>query len=261
MDQRTALITGASSGIGAATAVLLAKKGIHVILTARRVDRLQELKNEIQNFSGNATVYQIDLTNEQERIKLYEWLQQQNLLPDILINNAGLAWYGFFHEMPWKIASDIIDLNITAPAHLMRLFLPSMIQKRYGRIINIGSIAGKLPEQGIAVYASSKSYLDSITTSIHRELRNTGISVSVLRAGPVKTEFFDTARALENGGSIPAERLAISPNRVANKIWSLIKVPRRVAYVPSYLIISALLETLFSWAIDLLGPLLLRKQK
>ncbi len=261
MNQRIALITGASSGIGAATAVLLAKKGIHVILTARRVDRLQELQNEIQNFSGNATVYQIDLTNEQERIKLYEWLQQQNLVPDILINNAGLAWYGFFHEMPWKIARDIIDLNITAPAHLMRLFLPSMIQKHYGRIINIGSIAGKLPEQGIAIYASSKSYLDSITTSTHRELRNTGVCVSILRAGPVKTEFFDTARALENGGSIPAERLAISPNRVANKIWSLIIIPRRVAYVPSYLIISALLETLFSWAIDLLGPLLLRKRK
>jgi len=258
---KVALITGASSGIGAAAALLLASKGIHVILTARRLDRLQELQNEISIHSGNATVYQVDLSVEQEREKLYHWLDQQNLLPDILINNAGLAWYGYFHEMPWQIARDIIELNITAPAHLMRLFLPSMINKHYGRIINIGSIAGKLPEQGIAIYSSSKSYLDSITTVVHRELRNTGVCVSVLRAGPVKTEFFDTARGLENGGSIPAEKLAIPSSRVANKIWTLVKRPRRVAYVPFYLVASPLLEILFSWIIDLLGPLLLRKQK
>ncbi len=146
-------------------------------------------------------------------------------------------------------------------AHLMRLFLPSMKKKQYGRIINVGSIAGKLPEQGIAIYSSYKSFLDSVTTSVHRELRRSGVCVSILRAGPVKTEFFDTARGLENGGSIPAEKLAISSTRVANKIWGLINRPRRVAYVPFYLSISPLLEILFSWIIDLLGPLLLRQRK
>jgi short-subunit dehydrogenase len=107
------LITGASSGIGAATALLLAEKGIHVILAARRLDRLNELEKEISSRSGNATVYQVDLSIEQERQNLFDWLDQQNLLPDILVNNAGLAWYGYFHEMPWQIARDIIALNIT----------------------------------------------------------------------------------------------------------------------------------------------------
>lgn len=260
-NQKIALITGASSGIGASTALLLAEKDIHVILAARRFDRLQELEKRISSHSGKVTIYQVDLSVEQERLKLHDWLEQQNLLPDILVNNAGLAWYGYFHEMPWKIARDIIELNITAPAHLMRLFLPSMIKKQYGRIINVGSIVGKLPEQGIAIYSSSKSYLDSVTTSVYRELRNTGVNVSVLRAGAVKTEFFDTARGLENGRSIPAEKLAISPNLAARKIWSLIKFPRRVAYVPFYLLVSPLLEILFSWVIDLLGPLLLYRRK
>lgn len=261
LKNRIALITGASSGIGAETALLLAQKAIHVVLVARRYERLQELAQVIENNSGKATVIQADLSVESERIRLFNYLNEQNLLPDILVNNAGLAWYGYFHQMPWDIANNIIQLNIAATTHLTLLFLPSMLAKRYGRIINIGSIAGKLPEQGITLYGSSKSYLDSFTTSIFRELRGTGVTASVVRAGPIKTEFFDSARKLENGGSIPAERLAVSSDRVARKIFNLILHPRRFAYVPFYMILSPLLETLFSWIIDLVGPLLLRRHK
>jgi short-subunit dehydrogenase len=143
----------------------------------------------------------------------------------------------------------------------MQLFLPTMLQKKFGRIINVGSIAGKLPEQGIAVYSASKGYLDSITTSIYRDLRHSGVIVSILRAGPVKTEFFDAARNLKNGGSVPAERFAISADRVARKIWNLLIHPRRVAYVPFFLAVSPLLEILFSPVIDQVGPLLLRRRK
>ncbi len=260
-NEPVALITGASSGIGAKTALLLASKGMHVILVARRADRLNQLSKIISEDSGMATVVKADLTIEAERIKLFNYLSENNLLPDILINNAGIAWYGYFNEMPWNIARDILNLNIVAPTHLMQLFLPSMIQNKYGRVINIGSIAGKLPEQGIAVYSGSKSFLDSMTTSVHRDLRRSGVSVSVLRAGPVKTEFFDAARSLEKGKSVPAEKLAISSDRVARKVWSLIIHPRRVAYVPFYMAVSPLLEILFSNLIDLLGPLLLRRNK
>lgn len=256
-----ALITGASSGIGAETALLLASKGMHVILAARRTDRLTQLSKTIEKASGKATVLQTDLTVEAERLNLFSKLSESNLLPDILVNNAGIAWYGYFNEMPWDIARDILNLNVVAPTHLMQLFLPSMHQKKYGRIINIGSIAGKLPEQGIAVYSASKSYLDSVTTSTYRDLRRSGVTVSILRAGPVKTEFFDAARSLKNGGSVPAERMAISADRVARKVWSLIAHPRRVAYIPFYLALSPLLEILFSPIIDQLGPLLLRRRR
>ena len=260
-SNQTALITGASSGIGAATARFLAKKGIHVILVARRLDRLNELEQEIADFGGSARIIQVDLSNESERLNLFETLNTAGQLPNILINNAGLAWYGYFNEMPWNIAADIISLNIEATTHLMQLFLPNMLEQKFGRIINIGSISGKLPEQGIAVYSGSKAYLDAISSSSYRDLRGTGVTVSVVRAGPVKTEFFDNARNLENGKSVPAERFAINSDRVANVAWKLIRSPRRFAYVPFYMALSPLLETFFSGIIDLVGPLLLRKRK
>ncbi len=260
-NNKIALITGASSGIGAAAALLLASKGIHVILTARRLERLQNIKEYISRAGGMSTIIQADLTKEAERLRLYQELTSRGLLPDILVNNAGLAWYGYFHEMPWTISRDIINLNIMAATHLTLLFLPSMVMKRFGRVINIGSIAGKLNEQGIAVYSASKSYLDAFTKSTHRELKHSGVTISVIRAGPVKTEFFDTARNLPKGGSIPAERFAIPSERVANAIWSAIRYPRRVVYVPFYMLFSPLLEILFSFVIDQVGPLLLKRGK
>jgi short-subunit dehydrogenase len=258
---RVALITGASSGIGAAAARLLAGNGMHVLLVARRMDRLQDLEAEIRLKNGIVTVIPCDLSVESERINLYSSLQALNLMPDILINNAGIAWYGYFHTMPWDVAGSILHLNIEASTHLVNLFLPWMVQQHYGRVINIGSIAGKLPEQGIAVYSASKSFLDSFSTVVYRELRGTGVTSSIIRAGPVKTEFFDVARNQENGGSVPAERFAVGADRVAAAILSMVKRPLRVKYVPFYMVFSPLLEFFFSWIIDLVGPLLLRKEK
>jgi short-subunit dehydrogenase len=254
------LITGASSGIGASTALLLAGKHFHVILVARRLERLEDLKCKIEESGGQASIFQCDLSIDKNRLSLFQALEFKNLLPDILINNAGLAWYGFFYQMSWEIASTIIHLNIEAAAHLTSLFLPHMLEQQYGHVINIGSIAGKLPEQGISIYSASKAFLDAFTTSLHRELKGSGVHSSVLRAGPVKTEFFDTARNLENGGSVPAESFAISAERVAESIYRLIKHPARFRYVPYYLFLSPLLEMLFSGIIDQIGPLLLRRK-
>lgn len=259
--EKTALVTGASSGIGESVSRLLAEKGIHVIGVARRLGKLKALEDSINATGGDFTPIEADLSKSARRIEVFEQLKSRGNLPDILVNNAGSAWYGYFYQMPWQVADDILSVNVKASTHLMRLFLPAMVEKRFGRVINVGSIAGKLPEQGISVYAASKSYLDTITTSIFRELRGSGVTVSVLRSGAVKTEFYDHARSLENGGSIPAEKLAISSSRVAGAAWSLIRHPRRYAYVPFYLAISPLLETLFSGVIDLVGPVLLRHKK
>lgn len=260
-SQRKVLITGASSGIGAATATYLSARQYHVILVARRIDRLNELKAQIDAAGGSASVHKCDLSRESERIHLFDSLVSTDQLPDILINNAGFAWYGYFHQMSWEIAREIIHVNIEAAAHITSLMLPHMIEQRSGHIINIGSIAGKLPEQGVAIYSASKAFLDAYTTSLHRELKGTGVHSSVVRAGPVKTEFFDTARSLDNGGSVPAERFAIPAERVSRAIFRLIQRPRRFIYVPFYLTITPLLEVLFSALIDQIGPVLLRRHK
>jgi len=260
LTNKKALITGASSGIGAATALQLAENGIQVILTARRMERLNQITEKIRESGGQAFPFQFDLISEDDRNALHASLVEQNLLPDILINNAGIAWYGYFHEMPWQVAYDILNLNIVATTHLTALFLPHMVSNGFGRVINIGSIAGKLPEQGIAVYSASKAYLDAFSKVLHRELKRSGVVASVLRAGPVKTEFFDSAKKLENGDTIPAEKFAIPVELVSRAVWHLLQHPRRVKYVPAFMRISPMLEYLFSSLIDQLGPILLRNR-
>lgn len=260
-EKRVVLITGASSGIGAKTAEFLATKGFHVLLTARREDNLKAIVTRIREKGGKADFFAADLSSDAARVRLVETLEANHLVPDVLVNNAGFGWYGFYETMGWKTGKELIAVNIEAVAHLTRLVLPFMLKKKNGRVIHIGSISGKLPEQGIALYAASKAFLDSFNTSLHRELRGSGVTSSVMRLGPIRTEFFDAARTHANGGNVPAERMAIPVDVVSKGVWRLIHHPRKVVYIPFYLAVSPLLETLFGWLIDLVGPLLLGKRK
>ena len=121
------------------------------------------------------------------------------------------------------------------------------------------SFAGGLPNQGIAMYSASKAFIDAFTTSIYREMRGSGVTASVMRLGPVETEFYDQANKKENGYAVPAEKWAIPVDSVNKALWKLLSRPRRVMYVPGWLRISAIVEPLFGWLIDPLGPLLLRR--
>ena len=255
------LITGASSGIGSSFAEFLAKNGMHVLLTARRIDRLKKLQADIQSQGGKADIYQADLGFENEREKLFKKIESDIGIIDILINNAGFGWYGYFYDMNWSLARQMSEVNMLAIIHLTNLFLPGMQSKRSGHIINIGSIAGGLPNQGIAVYSATKAFVDAFSTSLYRELRGSGVAVSAMRLGPIRTEFYDLARNLENGGNIPAEKFAISTDRVNSKLANLIIHPKRFIYVPYWLAISKFVENSFGWAIDILGPVLLKRTK
>jgi len=261
LSEPTALITGASAGIGASLSFTLAGKGIHVILVARREDRLQNLKSEITKNGGQCTIIPADLTLESERERVYSESISAVDRIDVLVNNAGFGWYGYYQDMPWRIVEEMVSLNIIAVLQLTTRFLPGMIQRGSGHIINIGSIAGGLPNQGIGVYAGSKAFLDAFSTALYRETRGSGVTVSVMRLGPVETEFFDKARKLENGYSVPAERFAISTDRVNRAFWRLLKHPRRVIYVPGWLWISQYIELFFGPVIDSLGPMLLKRKK
>ncbi len=254
------LITGASSGIGAISAEYLSTKGFVVILVARRVEKLISLAEKISQKGGIAHYFACDLSIEQDRVALFSTLQTKNLMPDILINNAGFGWYGHYESMDWKTGRDLIATNVEAVAHLTHLFIPTFLNKGYGHIINVGSVVGKLPEQGVALYSSSKAFMDAFTTSLYREFRGSGVTVSVLRLGPIKTEFFDAARSHVNGGNVPAEKMATSAEDVAKGIYRVILHPRKVVYIPWYQVFSPLLEVFFSWALDLVGPLLLGRK-
>ena len=255
----TALITGASSGLGASFAVYLAQKGLSVFLTARREDRLKAVCQKIEADGGSASYFAADMGSERERELLYQKAISRYNTIDFLINNAGFGWYGYFEDMPWETARKMGEVNMTAVVHLTKLCLMGMRKNRHGHIINIGSIAGGLPNQGIAMYSGSKAFMDAFTVSLYRELRGSGVAASVMRLGPVKTEFYDQARNRKNGRSIPAEKHAISTERVNKALWRLMNHSQRAVYVPGWLMLSRYIEQAFGGIIDLLGPLLLKK--
>lgn len=258
-EDKTVIITGASSGVGASFAKFLAQEGLHVVLTARRGERLKSLQKTINAQGGKASFYTADLSKEKDRISLFKKIHDAVGEIDILINNAGFGWYGYYSDMPWELVKQMAAVNMMGVLHLTNLFLPGMLIRGKGHIINIGSIAGALPNQGIAVYAASKAFMDAFTTSLHRELRDSGVQASVMRLGSVKTEFFEQARELKNGRSVPAERFAISTDRVDSALWRLINHPKRVVYVPGWLVVSRYAESIFGGVIDRIGPLLLKK--
>jgi len=259
---KVVLITGASSGIGAATAKLLARKCMTVVLVARREDRLKELTAEICKIGGKASFIPADLTLAEDRRRVQDSVIKRYEHIDVLVNNAGIGYYGYAAQMPWRTALDLVQLNIEALVQLTLMFLPQMQKHGSGHIINISSIAGGLPNQGIALYGASKAFVDAFTTSLYRELKGTSVHASTVRPGAVTTEFFDTAQLVSSGGRrTPGEGGAVTPDKVACCIYKLLDHPRRVAYVPRIMALSPLLEVLFGWAIDLIGPVLLKRQK
>ncbi len=144
---KTALITGASSGIGAAIARELASHGLNVFLVARRQDRLEAVASQIKQAGGKAQILPADLSTAEGREALFRYLNQHAIHVDVLVNNAGFGWYGYYHEMPWATADEMLAVNVAAVMHLTRLLLPPMFVRRSGQVINIGSIAGGFPNQ------------------------------------------------------------------------------------------------------------------
>jgi len=256
---RLALITGASSGIGEAAALRLAREGLRLILVARRREKLEAVATRVREAGGQAHVLAADLTTDADRAHVLAAMHDLGPL-DLLINNAGFGWYGYGSRMPVALAREMLALNVGAAVDLSLSVLPHMVTRGRGHIINVSSIAGSLPSQGIAMYAGTKSFLDSFTTALHRELRGTRVYASLVKPGPVRTEFFDANAGERSGRRIPAERFAISAEEVAERIWGLVRRPQRVIYIPRVLTLSQWVEPAVGWLIDFLGPLLLRRQ-
>ncbi len=200
-----ALITGASSGIGRDMARVLAGMGHDLILTARRTDRLQELKNEL---ASNVTILPFDLANTQDCYALYEQVKGENI--DILINNAGFGVFGAFDETDLARELEMINVNICALHILTKLFLRDFIKANRGYILNVSSSAAFLPGPLLSGYYASKAYVMRLTTAVHEELRRRGskVSVSVLCPGPVHTEFDRTAGVEFSLKSLSSEYVA-----------------------------------------------------
>jgi len=196
LEGSSALITGASAGIGREFARQLAGRAGSVVLVARRRERLEELRDELSKCDPNLNVHirPTDLSDDRAVADLCRWIEQEKISIDFLINNAGLGDYGTFATSEPDRISEMLFVNVVALTALTRRLLPQMIAQQCGAIVNVSSSAGFLPMTGLAVYAASKSYVTSFSEAIRMELRGTGVNITTLCPGPVHTEFTQVAK-------------------------------------------------------------------
>ncbi|MBX9603882.1 MAG: SDR family oxidoreductase [Bryobacteraceae bacterium] len=187
---KTALITGASSGIGLELARIHAETGGHLVLVARRRDRLDALKVEIEEAHGvSVTVIAEDLTDADAPCRIHRAVTELGIEVDYLVNNAGLGARGLFHEMPWDKALAMIQVNAIALAGLTRAFLPGFVARNSGRILNVTSTASEMPGPLQAVYFATKGFAAYLSNALVEELRDTSVSVTNFMPTATATEF------------------------------------------------------------------------
>jgi short-subunit dehydrogenase len=193
MAKPLALVTGASSGIGAAIATELAKRGHDLVLVARRETALRELAQALQKHGACCHVMAHDLTAPGGVKALVEQLNQAGVSPDVLVNNAGLGLIGNHIDNPWDDEKRMIDLNMLALTELTHALLPGMVKRGQGKVLNVASTAAFQPGPGMAVYFASKAYVLSYSEALHHELRHKGVTVTALCPGPTDSEFVAVA--------------------------------------------------------------------
>jgi NADP-dependent 3-hydroxy acid dehydrogenase YdfG len=187
---KTALITGASAGIGEATAKKFAKCGVHLVLTARRIDKLESLKAQLATYSINTHIYQLDVRDSAAVQAFADKLKQDNIVPDILVNNAGLSvGKDPIYEAALEDWERMIDTNIKGLLYVTRAIVPMMMERNMGHIINLGSIAGLQVYPGGNVYNATKFAVRGLTEAMNVDLINTNIRVSLIAPGATNTEF------------------------------------------------------------------------
>lgn len=220
---QTALITGASSGIGKVFAQELAARHVDLVLVARSEAKLQQLANQLrQQFGVQVQVIVQDLIEPATATRVFEAVMQSGLVIDLLINNAGFGDYGEFTGRSRPRQLEMIQLNIVSLVDLTHQFLPGMQQRRSGSIINVSSIAGFLPLPYWSVYAATKAFVLSFSEALWAENQKYGVRVLALCPGSTKTEFFDVADATGSSAE-GGEQSLTSPEEVVQDALKALK--------------------------------------
>jgi len=231
IQNKTVIITGASSGIGEATALKLSKEGANVVLTARREDRLKKLKTKIEKGGGKALVVTGDVTNKNDWQHLQKETKDTFGSIDVLINNAGLMPLSYvknFHTDEWDT---MVDVNIKGVLNGVSAVLPTMIEQKEGHIINISSVAAYKYFPGGAVYCATKSAVKMFSEGLRQELAPTyGINVTSIEPGAVDTELTETItdkELMEDMQEVMGDVQPLEPNDIADAIFYALSQPGR----------------------------------
>jgi uncharacterized protein len=195
LADRTALVTGASAGIGREIARVLARDVGVLVLVARREDRLAELSAELVAAHPRLRVLvrAVDLLDRAATGAMLDALEKDGVAVDVLVNNAGFGAFGLFEKQGWTKTEQMLELNVVSATYLLHRLLPPMVGRGSGAILNVGSTAGMFPSPSIAAYSASKAYVNLLSEALHAELMGTGVTVTVLCPGPVPTEFQEVA--------------------------------------------------------------------
>jgi short-subunit dehydrogenase len=190
LQNKTALITGASSGLGADFARELARRGCSLILVARREDRLRAVQQEIQqDCPVQVEIQVLDLAEPNAAETLYRHTEGSGRAVDVLVNNAGFGLYGQHMNIPWENEQAMLHLDMLVPAHLTKLFLKDMLARNFGYVLMVSSIGGFQPSPTYASYSAAKSFILNLGEALNYELRKTGVGVTVVAPGVTATEF------------------------------------------------------------------------
>ncbi len=223
LDNCSAVVTGASAGIGRELARQLAARAKLLVLVARRRDRLEQLRTELvaRNPALRVEIRQTDLSNLEQTMQLAALLTNEPI--DFLINNAGVGDHGSFATADPIHVNEQVLVNVLALTALTRALLPRMIAQKRGAILNVSSSAGFLPLPGIAAYAATKAYVTSFSEAIRAETRGCGITVTALCPGPVDTEFAEVANRESRGEKPRSGLMRVAVEKVAQAGLSAIE--------------------------------------
>jgi len=231
LRDRWALVTGASSGIGADFARELAARGAHLVLVARREDRLRALAEELERAHGVRTrVIAADLAKPDAPRALHEQLRAEGIAVDVLVNNAGFGVYGPFLDVPWERDREMLELDVLALAHLTKLFATDMRARGFGRVLQVASIGAFQPSPTYAAYSAAKAFVQSLGEALACELRGSGVTVTTISPGVTETEFF----AVSGQRKSLFQRLTVMPSARVARIGIRAMERGRTLVVPGY---------------------------
>ena len=222
------LITGASGGIGMELARVFAREKFSLVLCARRESELVKLKSELEAQKDvQVLVKSLDLSVDTAPQALFDWTQSKSIHISVLVNNAGFGDYGLFRLQDWKRVDEMIRLNVLTLAHLSHLYLPNMVEKKYGRILNVASTAAFQPGPLMAVYYASKAFVLSLSEALSNECIGTGVTVTALCPGPTESGF-QKAASLDGSGLFKNRKIPSSAD-VAEYAYKALMAGKSVA--------------------------------
>ncbi|HDS2562794.1 TPA: SDR family oxidoreductase [Klebsiella aerogenes] len=230
LQNKTAVITGASSGIGAATALELARHGVNIVAAALDQTGLDKLVKDIESAGGHASGLVTDVTRLEDTQALVKHATDTFGTVDILINNAGLMLFSAWSDIAWDDWNKMVDVNIKGYLNAIASVLPVMLSKSDGQILNMASVAGHQVDAGAGVYSSTKFFVHAMTESMRKDLGvNKGIRVNTISPGVINTGWADKVSDPE-GRKVAQEltKIAISPQDVANAVVYALNQPRNV---------------------------------